>query len=110
MSSLVSANGPSTTATRLPFEYLMRAPLELDCRPLRSSNTPAFINSSLYLAMELSRVSLGMTPASDSLLAFTIIMNFMIHLSFDLCSVRQMNCYEIDCSQKFSEESCHGNL
>src|SRR5258707_15642698 len=82
MSSLLSANGPSTMATRLPFEYFMRAPLELACRPLRSSSTPAFISSSLYLPMALSSASLGMTPASDSLLALTIIMNFMIHLSF----------------------------
>src|ERR1700739_1570563 len=61
----------------------MRAPFELDCRPLRSRSTPAFISSSLYLAMALSSASLGMTPASDSLLALTIIMNFMVHLSFD---------------------------
>src|SRR6266481_3066500 len=86
MSSLVSANGPSTTATRLPFEYLTRAPLELECSPLRSKSTPAFISSSLYLAMELSSASLGMTQASDYLLAFTIIMNFMIHLSFDFAA------------------------
>jgi hypothetical protein len=36
--------------------------------------------------MELSSASLGMTPASLSLLAFTIIMNFMIHFSFEFAA------------------------
>src|SRR5438270_13850630 len=80
MSSLVSAKGPSTIPTRLPPEYLIRAPLELDWRPARSSSTPAFISSSLYLAMRERSSSLGITPASDSLLAFTIILNFMLFL------------------------------
>src|ERR1041385_6940886 len=107
MSSLVSAKGPSTTAVRLPLEYLMRAPLELGCRPLRSSSTPAFISSSLYLAMELRSDSLGITPASDSLLAFTIIMNFML-VSFrcllqSLCCKRGAICGPTDSSFELAE-------
>src|SRR6266542_3798152 len=50
-SSLVSAKGPSRTVRLLP-EYVMRAPFELAWRP-----SPA-----------------SMTPASESLLAFTITM------------------------------------
>src|SRR6266700_4727605 len=77
MSSFASVKGPSTMV-RLPPENLMRVPFELGWRPARSSSTPAFINSSLYLPILESSSSLGMTPASESLLAFTIIMNFMV--------------------------------
>src|SRR5882724_550683 len=77
MSSFASVKGPSIMV-RLPPEDLMRVPLELGCRPARSSSTPAFMSSSLYLPIADRRASLGMTPASDSLLAFTIIMNFMV--------------------------------
>src|SRR2546423_5974771 len=62
---------------RFPPENLTRAPLELGCRPARSSRTPAFISSSLYLPMAESSASLGILPASESLLAFTIIMKRM---------------------------------
>src|SRR5207253_2267151 len=68
-----------------PPENLMRKPLELDWSPARSRSTPAFINSSLYLPIAERSSSLGMMPASESLLAFTIIMNLMVNLSF--------NCY-----------------
>src|SRR5260221_11868342 len=78
MSSLVSVKGPSTTVRLLALENLMRAPFELGWRPERSSSTPAFISSSLYLPIAESDASLGITPASDSLLAFTTIMNFMV--------------------------------
>src|SRR5579864_4180465 len=76
MSSLVSVNGPSMTVRLLP-ENLMRKPLELGWSPARSSSTPAFISSSLYLPIAEKSSSPGMTPASDSLLAFIIIMNFI---------------------------------
>jgi len=58
-------------------ENLIRAPLELGWSPERSSNTPAFISSSLYLPIAESSSSLGILPASESLLALTIIMNRM---------------------------------
>src|SRR5436190_4070966 len=77
MSSFASVKGPSTMV-RFPPENLMRVPFELGWRPARSSSTPAFINSSLYLAILESSSSLGILPASESLLAFTIIMNFMV--------------------------------
>src|SRR5215467_11614058 len=76
ISSLVSANGPSTTVLWAP-ENLIRAPLELDWSPARSNSTPAFISSSLYLPIAERSTSLGILPASESLLAFTIIMNRM---------------------------------
>src|SRR5215469_10071012 len=76
ISSFVSAKGPSITVRLLP-ENLMRAPLELGWRPERSSSTPAFVNSSLYLPIAERSSSLGILPASESLLAFTIIMNRM---------------------------------
>src|SRR5712691_12757186 len=53
----------------------MRAPFELGCRPERSMSTPAFVSSSLYFIMAEMSFSSGMTPASESLLALTIIMN-----------------------------------
>src|SRR4029077_15403178 len=91
MSSLVSAKGPSTMA-RLPPENFRRVPLELGCSPARSRSTPAFSSSSLYLAILLSSSSLGMTPASESLLAFTIIMNFMLFLPLFLLQIRGCDC------------------
>src|SRR5215469_5329701 len=52
----------------------MRVPFELDFSPARSSSTPAFASSSLYFIIAAISVSAGMTPASESLLALTIIM------------------------------------
>src|SRR5450631_672176 len=77
ISSLDSAKGPSVTV-RFPPENLTRAPFELACNPAASSSTPAFINSSLYLPIADINSSLGITPASESLLAFTIIMNRIV--------------------------------
>src|SRR5712692_2949929 len=77
MSSLVSAKGPSMTV-RLAPENLMRAPFELGWSPAPSRSTPAFISSSLYLPIAERRSSPGMMPASQSLLAFTIIMNLIV--------------------------------
>src|SRR5688572_32894555 len=76
ISSFASVNGPSTTVRLLP-EYLMRAPFELGLRPDASSSTPAFTSSSLYFAISARTFSSGIAPASDSRLAFTIIMNRM---------------------------------
>src|SRR5882724_13113596 len=75
-SSLVSAKGPSITV-RFPFSNLTRAPLEVGWSPSPASITPAFTSSSLNLPMSASIFSLGRTPASESLLAFTITMNRM---------------------------------
>src|SRR6266699_1242200 len=74
ISSFDSVKGPSTTV-RFPPENLMRAPLELGCRPARSRSTPAFSSSSLYFPIADRSSSLGILPASESLFAFTIIMN-----------------------------------
>src|ERR1700730_8274104 len=82
MSSLVSVKGPSMTV-RLPPENLMRKPLELGWSPARSRSTPAFISSSLYLPIAERSSSLGMMPASESLLAFPIILNLMVNLSLN---------------------------
>src|SRR3984957_14216516 len=74
MSSLASVNGPAITEG-FPPENRTRAPFEVGLSPAPSKSTPAFINSSLYLPIAESSSSLGMTPASESLLALTIIMN-----------------------------------
>src|SRR5436309_6414295 len=71
MSSLLSANGPSTTV-RFVSENFTRAPLELGCRPSAASRTPAFTSSSLYLPIASSSSVLGNWPASLSALALTI--------------------------------------
>src|SRR5215813_12509653 len=79
MSSLVSAKGPSTTV-RLPPVYLIRQPAELGCRPVPSSSTPALASCSWYFAISAMRLSSGITPASDSLVAFTTIMKRIVYL------------------------------
>src|SRR6266404_6883 len=104
MSSFASVKGPSTMV-RLPPENLMRVPLELGWRPARSSSTPAFMSSSLYLPIADRRASLGITPASDSLLAFTIIMNFMVVLSF-VFFLRQTSNWEVGRSLYFAVRDC----
>src|SRR5438132_4284500 len=73
-SSLVSAKGPSITV-RLPPENLTRAPLVLGWSPSPASITPAFTSSSLNLPISVSSCSLGITPASESLVALIKIMN-----------------------------------
>src|SRR5439155_1406214 len=73
---------------RLAPEYLMRQPFELGCSPEASSRTPALCSSSWYLAISAKRGSqagpIGMTSASESFVAFTMIMNRMV-LSPLLC-------------------------
>src|SRR5574342_699838 len=73
MSSLVSTNGPSTTVF-FPPEKRTRLPLRLGWRPSMASITPALTSSSLTLPMSARSFSLGMTPASEVLVAFTITM------------------------------------
>src|SRR5206468_1718735 len=77
MSSFASAKGPSTTVRFVPV-YLTRQPFELACRPEASSSTPACCSSSWYFAISPSIFSCGMTPASESLVALTMIMNRMV--------------------------------
>src|SRR5947208_13139048 len=73
-SSFASANGPSVTV-RLPPENLTRTPLELGWSPSPASITPAFTSSSLNFPISVRISRLGRTPASESLLALTRIMN-----------------------------------
>ena len=68
MSSFVSANGPSTTVL-FPPEKRTRLPLLLGWSPSPASMTPALTSSSLNLPMSAEKLSLGITPASESLLA-----------------------------------------
>src|SRR5271165_5630544 len=81
MSSFDSAKGPSITV-RFPAEYWMRQPFELAWSPEASSSTPAFTSSSWYFAIAAMSSSAGIMPASESLLALTIIMNRMANFSF----------------------------
>src|SRR5712664_211395 len=77
--SLVTANGPRLTLGAFPA-YLIRAPFDVGCRPSPASMTPAFTISSLNLPIAVSISVLGITPASVSLLAFTITMNRIVTL------------------------------
>src|SRR6266704_3626005 len=77
MSSLASVKGPSITVRLLP-EYLTRQPSELGFRPEASSRTPAFCSSSWYFCISEMSFSEGITPASESLVALTIIMNRIV--------------------------------
>src|SRR6185312_7341748 len=76
-SSFVSAKGPSTTVRLLSRENFTRAPLELGCNPSPACMTPAFTSSSLKRPMSARSFSSGITPASESFVAFTITMNRM---------------------------------
>src|SRR6266542_3956678 len=64
-SSFDSVKGPSMTV-RFPPENLTRAPSALGWRPERSSRTPAFASSSLYLPIAASSSSLGSWPGFGS--------------------------------------------
>ncbi len=76
ISSFVSANGPSITVRVWPANRT-RLPFELGCSPSAASSTPAFTSSSLNLPMTASSCALGITPASESLLALTSTMTFI---------------------------------
>src|SRR6267143_1627591 len=80
MSSFASVKGPSITVRLLP-EYLTRQPLELAFNPEASSSTPAFCSSSWYFCISDMSFSEGITPASESFVALTIIMNRMLFSS-----------------------------
>src|SRR5215510_2612896 len=79
--SLVSGKGPSVTIRFWP-ENLTRAPLELGCNPSPASITPALVNSSLNLLVSARSSALGILPASEFLLAFTITMNLILMFPF----------------------------
>jgi hypothetical protein len=68
---LVSANGPSTTVRSFP-ENLTRTPAELGFSPSPPCMIPAFTSSSLNLPIAAMSSMLGICPASDSGVAFTM--------------------------------------
>src|ERR1700716_2130593 len=63
---------------RLSPEYLTRAPFALAWGPSPASITPALSSSSLNWPISASASLLGSTPASDSSLALTSIMNRIV--------------------------------
>src|SRR5215471_17786052 len=73
MSSLVSAKGPSRTVLFSP-EKRTRLPLLLGWRPSAANIMPAFTSASLNLPISAKSFSLGITPASEFLVALTITM------------------------------------
>src|SRR4029453_7984035 len=77
MSSFVSGKGPSITVPFAPLN-LTRAPFEPAGGPSPASMTPAFDSSSLNLVISASSFSSGITPASDSFVALTMIMNLIV--------------------------------
>src|SRR6266851_2787312 len=77
INSLVSVNGPSITLRFVP-ENRTRLPFELGCSPSAASSTPAFTNSSLNFPISVRSSWLGMTPASESFVAFTITMHRIV--------------------------------
>src|SRR5262249_32843639 len=72
---------PSITVRLLP-ENLTRTPLELGCNPSPASITLAFTNSSLNLSISVRSCLLGITPASESLLALIKTMNRIVFPPF----------------------------
>jgi hypothetical protein len=70
-------NGPSVIVRFFP-EYSMRAPFDVGCKPDRSSSTPAFASSSLYLPIVASISSSGMAPPSVTSFPLTNNMNRMV--------------------------------
>src|ERR1700754_1192117 len=68
----------------LPPENRTRLPLLLGCRPSPASMMPAFTSSSLNLPMSANSFSLGITPASEFLLALTITMTRIVVLLLGL--------------------------
>src|SRR5690242_12189297 len=61
-----------------PAENRTRAPLELGYRPAASTRIPALACSWLYFTIAAIDSSLGILPASESLLDFRISMNFIV--------------------------------
>src|SRR5580704_9310899 len=73
-SSFVSAKGPSMTDV-FPPDTRMRAPCELGRRPPELTVNPALLASSPRFSTAAINVGFGGLPASESFVAFTIIMN-----------------------------------
>src|ERR1700761_3371128 len=74
ISSLVSANGPSTIVGFEPAN-LMRAPFEDGCKPSPESMIPAFTSCSLKAPISANSSFVGRTPASLRSVALTMTMN-----------------------------------
>src|ERR1700730_15655915 len=79
MISLVSMKGPSVTITFPPFTRV-RTPWELGASPPVPTSTPAFIISPARFPIAVMSFGSGRTPASKSLSAFAISMNFIVVL------------------------------
>src|SRR5439155_16162129 len=79
ISSFVSAKGPSITVRDFP-ENRTRTPFELGWSPSPASNTPAFASSSLNFPISVRSCWLGITPASESLVALTMTITRMVVL------------------------------
>src|SRR5690606_22614000 len=77
--SLVWVKGPLVTVRRLPLKR-MRTPSLLGFRPSPNSISPAFTSFSLKSPIAVSRVSLGIFPASELEVALTITMTFIAAL------------------------------
>src|SRR5437764_7935350 len=56
----------------------MRHPFDVAWNPEAASSTPAFCSTSCYFAISPRIFSCGITPASESFVAFTTIMNRMV--------------------------------
>jgi hypothetical protein len=67
--------------------FLLRVDLDQPVAgdPARSSKIPAFAISSLYFVIAAMSLLSGITPASESLLALTNIMNRIVFASFAAC-------------------------
>jgi hypothetical protein len=68
----------SSVAIRWLPEKCIRLPLALGCRPSPASGTPALTSSSLNLPVAASNSVLGIWPASDGFVAFTITMTRIV--------------------------------
>src|SRR5215468_7700410 len=79
-----------------PAENRTRTPCDDGARPARSSSTPALASSSLYLPIAARDFSSGIAPASDSWLAFTIIMNRIVVSSVGVSCERRASRPAID--------------
>ena len=69
--------GEGTMSAFLLPEMCRRLPFLLGCSPSPPSMTPALTSSSLNLPISVMVFSSGITPASDSFVALTIIMTFI---------------------------------
>src|SRR5215211_6003623 len=76
-------------------ENRTRLPFELGWSPSPASMMPAFTSSSLYFPISVRSCSLGISPASDSLLALTITRTRIVvpplHLGVGAASLRSLS-------------------